>query len=242
MTMIASEAIGHVAHVLGAQAGNSVGQGLTELGIVNEAGEFLCAMHSWAWLVRPDAGLDLVASQNYATLPTDFAELVAFDATNSLVNGLVMTTHERLLSMRTNGIQVVSGNYFGAVVWAEGSDGVPVARLDLWPTPGGSESGALTVTYRRNWATLTDDNDTVRIPSFMHGLFLSIVRAIAAGYMEQDDASKAVRLAEIVAGPEFAAAKRRDVGTQMHYGKITGGAAQPSGYVTSWDYPVSDPS
>lgn len=242
MTMIASEAIGHIAHAFGGAKGNSVGQGLSEIGIVNEAGEFLFSMHSWAWLVRPDAALDLVASQAYATLPTDFAELVAFDATNSLVNGLTMTTHERLLSMRTNGIQVVSGNYFGAIVWAENTDGVPVARLDLWPTPAGSETGALTVTYRRGWANVSDDADTIRIPSFMHGLFLSIVRAVTLGYTDTEEGSKAARLAEVQLGPEYMAAKRRDAGTQIHYGRITGGAAQSGGFVTSWDYPVADPS
>ncbi len=181
MSMIAKEAIGHVAHVLHSQEGASVASQLTELGILNEAGEFLVSMHSWDWLVRPSAAMSTVASQSYVALPSNLASIVSIEATDSYNNAVQLTSLDHLLALRTDTSAAAGWLRYAAVLWAEDSSGIPQPRLELWPTPGTSESGVFSVIYRAGWTALTQDNDTIRIPSWMHGLYISIVRAIASG-------------------------------------------------------------
>jgi hypothetical protein len=239
MTMIATEALGHIEHATGLQG---LASPLTGLGILNEAGEFLVSMHSWDWLVRPSEALNTVASQSYIELPSDLAAIVSIEATDGLNNSVRLTSLDEILALRTDTNAVAGWVRFAAVLWAEGSDGVPAPRLELWPTPGSADTGVYTVIYRRGWATLSDDGDTIRIPSWMHGVYLSIVRAIAAGYEEHDEASKQQRLAEIQLGPEFMAAKQRDCSMQIDYGPIEGGAAQRREWPVSSDWPWVGPT
>ncbi len=239
MTLIASVALEHALH---ATALKGLSSPLTGLDVLNEAGEFLCSMASWDWLVRPSEAISTTAGQSYVALPSDCAAVVAVEATDGLNNAVQLTSLGRVLSLRTDQGVGVGWYRFAAVLWAEDSNGVPAPRLELWPTPNTSQTGVLTVIYRRNWATLTDDGDTVRIPGFMKGLYLSIVRAIALGYEDQDAASKAVRLAEIQAGPEFRAAINRDAEMQTDFGPLRGGAAQRPESPVSSDWPFVGPT
>lgn len=238
MTMIAEHALGHIRHALGGDPAAP----LTGLGILNEAGEFLVSMHRWGWLERPPATLDLVSGQAYVSLPSDFSELVAYDATNSLVNSLSMTTHQHLLELRTNQIQSTSWNFWASIVYAVGTNGVPAPRLEFWPTPSASDTGALTIIYRAGWTALSDDSDTIAMPSWMHSLYLACVRAFAKGYEESDAAPLEQWLALIEQGPQFRAAKLQDSATQTDFGTLEGGAAQLGGYTRSWDFAAGNPS
>jgi len=216
---------------------------LDGLTILNEAGEFLTSMQRWKWLERPPYLLNMVGGQDYVDFPPDFRELIAYDATQSLVNSLHMTGHASLLALRTNEIQVSSWNFWSSIVYYADDTvdrGIPTARLEFWPTPVSDDPGGLTIIYRAGWVPVTDDEGVIAVPVWCHTLFLHIARAIVRGYEEEDSGTTSQRLAEIMAGPLFSVAVDQDGAVQGDLGPLEGGAAQGQGVVRSWDYAVHD--
>jgi hypothetical protein len=116
-----------------------------------------------------------------------------------------------------------------------GVDAGPVrARLDLWPTPSQDEPDRLMVYYRRGWASLDRDGQLVPIPDWMETLYITLVRAFARGYERESEAGIEARVAQIKAGPVYAAAMLRDKEIQATMGPIRGGAA--TGVRTVYDH------
>jgi hypothetical protein len=164
-------------------------------------------------------------------LPDDFRQLIVDPIASESTRTLTMVTAQELLEIRSG----VSGSgfdtgYFGAILWntSTATNGAhPTPRLEIWPAPGDDVLGAFRIHYRADWVDLSDDADTVPLPSLfgMEFLYLQIVRAVALGYEEFDMASMQARLMEVRGGPEFAAAVRSDGSMQAGYGQMRGGAA-----------------
>ena len=182
---------------------------------------------------------------NSVALPLDFRSMKSISATDSLVNGLYLTTADELLRKRTNQIEVASSwNYYGTIVYAGAP---PAPLLEIWPSSTVNETDAFTMFYKAGWLRGTSDDATIYVPDWIDSLMISIVRAFALGYeegSEPDRPSMAQHLAEIAAGPLFMAAKRRDGNTQGFYGPLRGGAAQRQrhGYVPYLSTVVAAPS
>jgi hypothetical protein len=127
-----------------------------------------------------------------------------------------------------------------------GVDGGPVrARLDLWPTPSQDELDRVMVYYRRGWQSCDSDNALIPIPDWIESLYVALVRAYARGYERESEASLEQRIAEVKAGPQFAAAMLRDKEMVAHMGPLSGGAAQGSRsmYDHLWNFTtVNDPT
>ena len=164
-------------------------------------------------------------------LPSDFQTLVGYDATESLVNSLTLTTLEHLLQLRTNQIEVSTWNFWGCISYASGhlagqaddDDGYPTPILQIWPKPSANDFDALTFFYRAGWTKISDDNAELHIPEWVEMLYLQILREVALGYKEFDNATLSERLAIVAAGPIFATCVKRDGETQPDYGVIKGG-------------------
>ena len=241
MALSVRMALEHIRHTLDGK----LRAPLDGLSVLNEAGEFLTSMQPWKWLERQPVTLSLVGGQDYVDLPADFRELIAYNATESLVNSFHLTSHAELLNLRTNEITVTSWNFWGAInYYADASvdRNIPTPRIEFWPTPLANDSTGLTIIYRAGWVTLENDEDVIGIPSWMHTIFIQLLRAFARGYEEEDTGSLSLRIAEIQAGPLFSVAVDRDGAVQPDLGPLEGGAAQTHAAVRSWDYSVSNPS
>ena len=148
------------------------------------------------------------------------------------VNGnLVTLTHQRH-GTRGNSLSFdgdPNGDNSGSwttEVYATGIDQGPVrARLDLWPTPTQDELDRLMVYYRRGWQACESDNVLIPIPDWMETLYIPLVRAFARGYERESEAGLEPRIAQIKAGPVYAAAMLRDKEMVPQIGPMRGGAA-----------------
>lgn len=160
-------------------------------------------------------------------LPTDLRDIIHIASTSETgLYRLTLTTLQQILERRgSNAIITTPSMLYGAVVY-NGSPPVPI--LEVWPSPGSNETGALRIFYRSRWATLTADSGTsskIDIPDFVNDLYVWIARAYASGYERGDVASIHTRLEEIRRSPIFQYAKRSDGMIQPFNGKIRNGGA-----------------
>jgi hypothetical protein len=159
--------------------------------IVNDGVALFYGLHPWTW--RETAlSVDTVAAQRYVALPGDFAEL-ATDlqaATGSALLGyLVKSTLDDIVQFRATQLSGIAASMRYAVTWASSDDDeLPVARLELWPTP--SEAITISGIYRRQIRKLVDDGDVPDVPAHFHQLLKRVVRAHALDEDDQADAAE----------------------------------------------------
>lgn len=208
--------------------------------LVNLTGNWFTAVHQWKYLQRSSASLDFVVGQDYVALPADFKSIVSVE-TAGLTSGIDLTVLERVLELRKNSAGAT--NWFECAVEWDHSVAPPTPRLAIWPTPTAAQTGALTVYYRARWPEVTSDNDTLMVPWYAEGAFIQAVRAHAAGYEESNNATLEQRLAMVMAGPTWIAARKNDAQVQPDYGPIQNGIGQVPQTTYSWrDVRVPGPS
>lgn len=163
------------------------------------------------------------------------------------VSGAVVSLTSRVAGTQGNVTITDSGTtnatYTGMSGGVDG--GEPRARLEIWPDPGADDDAALTVYYRAGWETLDEDSHFISIPVWIQPLYIQLLRAFARGYEREDVSSLSQRCMEILAGPLFRAATRRDGMMQPEYGELRNGAAemeQAGFYPFRYFDPVADPS
>jgi hypothetical protein len=212
--------------------------------IVNRAGSLFVGLHPWQWLRRRSAQLDLVQGQTYLTLPSDFQTLTAIEWTNGLVNDFQPASLRSILSLRHQSRVPQNPTYYD-FSWLAPANGQMTQVLELSIVPGQSETGAVSIFYDATWAPKYEDSDHLVIAPVpgMEVLYLEVLRAVARGWEEDDDASMTARIAEIKAGPIFMAAARADGRTMPPMTLEGGGALQDLAYDNFFDTGqlVSDP-
>jgi len=196
-----------------------------------------------------DEDMDIAGTMELdsVALPADFAEVIGYNATDSLINSLEFVTLGELLKFKTQQIQVTSFNFYGAIIWPEMNTAgptVPFPILKIWPTPTTNDARGLTIFYRAGWVKITDDSDIVQIPPWVEAFFVQMAQAWARGFMEEDTASLTQRLLELDQSPLYASAIRRDGMLQPNYGPLRGGAVErmPQGINRFARSTVSGPS
>lgn len=197
--------------------------------LVNEAGQYLCAMHDWGWLERPAASLDFVANQTYVSLPSDFGKLVKAVMLNNL-SAIVYETSLTHIERLRGSTYVDPFVYYVAIAYPAQSGAttlVPNPRLEIWPTPGTSETGAMSAVYLAGWTVLSAMNHVAAIPLDMEPLLLQLVRAYGqaagrGGIMLQD------LLDRIEQGAMVNRLKSSYGGVQGTLGQMMGGAVASS--------------
>jgi hypothetical protein len=212
--------------------------------IINRAGSLFVGLHPWQWLKRRSAQLDLVQGQTYITLPADFASLISIQYTNGLVNQFQKASLAAILSLRHQARVPQNPTYYD-FSWLAPANAPMTQVIELSIIPGSNAVGAVTIAYEATWLPVSEDSTHLTIAPVpgMEVLFLEVLRAVAKGWEEDDDASMSARIAEIRVGPIFTAAARAD-GRSMPPGQMEGGGAlQDIGYDNFFenDALVADP-
>jgi hypothetical protein len=181
-----------------------------------------------------DTSTDITAKMELdsCALPSDLAEIVGYDATESLINSIEFVSLQRLLTLKTQEIQVTRYNFFAAIVWPEMNINtttgptVSVPILKIWPAPSANEASTFSLFYRAGWVDVDNSNDYIQIPEWMEALFIQLCITWVRGFKEEDEASLSRRLVEIEQSPLYAACIRRDGMIQPDYGPVRGGAVE----------------
>jgi hypothetical protein len=243
MTLLAGEALKIAEHALG----GAVDPVITGLRCLNETGEWLVSARPWIYLRGGMEALDLTLDQDYIDLPADFGAIVSMDRASGSSTQFFLLTVDELLELRQGSTLAGAGTIWGAVVYDHAditgtSDGVnynvtastaseirakkhPTARLDIYPTPTLSTTGALLLYYTRGWRGVEEDTDTIFVPSWLEGVYLRALRIWAKGYEEEDSFNKDQALQSLTMGMEWRAAVTRDSNIQTEMGVLRGGAA-----------------
>lgn len=232
-----SQLIGHVEHTLGGAVSPQLGGSLA---VVNAAGRHLFSMHPWASASRATASLGFSANQEWIPLPEDFGEIDTIAAVNGLERVVRTTTMSEIVRMRTINVTTGIWRFVVAVNWYLDGDNLVQPRLEIWPTPTADADSQLYLTYRARWVECTSDTVDARVPWFMESLLAELCRAFARGWEMEDQATLAARLADIQAGPVFAAAVKHDTGVQSNLGPMRGGLlSDPLGVVGYDSFPAA---
>lgn len=211
---------------------------LTALDILNDAGEYLCTMHSWKWLERGSATLDFVAGQDYVDLPDDFRDVISVVYSQSLSDRFEWVDQERMERVR-QGIEP-DWQYIGLIENVAPATGGPaVPRLALSPTPGGNITAALTIRYAAGWSQVGRDADVdttyLIVPEWCRSLMIRLCRIFAAALGEEDIAGLEERLEAIESSKYLDRLKERDGAVQPELGVLEGGAVYTGLRVTNWE-------
>jgi hypothetical protein len=167
------------------------------------------------------------------SLPTDLREIISIQsASTSNILWVALTSKDKIAQFRGANALTQSPALFYAAVAYQGTPPVPI--LEIWPSSGSNENGALRIFYRSRWTHLYADNAAINVPEFVESLYIWIARAYAAGYERGDVASVHKRLAEINQSAIFDAAKRSDGQVQPFHGRSRYGGA------TMWRQRTSD--
>ncbi len=238
MVLTIQDALGHIEDALGGPLVN-----LDPHDVLNEAGRVLLSLREWNWAKRPPTGLAFVAAQTWIALPADFGSIVSLTPANGLARAVQQTTSLEVQRYRSLLSMVPSYVYFVAVAHApEAVTGIPKPRLEVYPTPGANEAGALQLVYRARWVDLSEDqDDLVPVPDWIESLYVQLVRATAWGYLEND---MGMHLAKVINNPLWNAAGLRDSAQQHEHGALSGGALSMSDdgggeWPRTWSGPIS---
>lgn len=231
MSLSVHEALRHVGSTLG---DSDVETEVDPLEILNVAGVILFSMNEWSFLQQVQVSVDMVSGQDYMALPVDCKSVRHIQHANGLVASVMLVTLGELLERRTQSLGGTR-NFWAAVEWAPNTDGIPEARLGIWPTPSDDSAGIVEMYYDRAWVDIEDDVGYIPIPNHIKPLYVQILRAVARGYEEEDEGSLDVRLSGIRQGPVFLAAKRHDNRTQVEFGPLRNGVGDSgAGWGNPW--------
>lgn len=163
----------------------------------------------------------------YCVLPSDFG------SNGQIVNIAVTDTYQiasaasnaQIRDYRENGFTTLSVFYAPMFPTQTSTTAAPAAPLlEIFPTPTAASKGALMLTYRSGWVTLSDDDSVANIPTDYEYL----LRELCQGYAHKAFSGNEERLKAIRGSDDLADLKRRDGGVQAILGPIQGGAAMQS--------------
>jgi len=168
---------------------------------------------------------------NSVLLPSDCGEIISYDATESLVNSLVLVDSQELLHNRTRQVLIHSWNLRGMITQHISSalattPGKITRLLEIWPSVTTDDEDALTIFYRGDWVDIASDSDRIRIPDYVELLYIELCRRFAKGWEEEDVASLPERLEELTRSQLYMDVRSSDASIQPDYGEITGGAVE----------------
>lgn len=158
--------------------------GSTYAGVVNDALYHLATVRAWHWRTTA-LSLDLVASQSYVNLPTDFGELYALAGTaNTTLPTVHWTSLDRIAALRQQ--QGIAGSdLFVALSYAAqaSSTAAPTARLEVFPTPAANATAAITGFYLRVPPAMSGNTDVPDVPA----VYLPALKALCRAFAVSDE-------------------------------------------------------
>lgn len=181
-------------------------------------------------------------------LPSDYGgQLRATAATAGRTISLDLVSQADLLRLRALQTIPVVGSYVGSIFSAEDltTGGGPLQqRLEIWPYPEEADPNIFTATYSVAWRPRELDTDILSLPPWIEPLFTEVLRAVTAGYEDEESGGVVARINEVKGGSTFYDAARHDSLVQEGYGYVGGGAEQyghwPNGGWWGGQPPVAD--
>lgn len=221
MTLAVGVALDRIRRSLGGRPAGLV----SELDIVNRAGDYLYTMRPWHFLVSTAGTGDVVSGQDYVTIASDVGELIYGGAENALTSYWQPVTLEALVDARNSSLPVVTGYLYALESGANATTGQLEPRLAIYPTPTAADAGAMRFPYRRKWVVLTSDNGTINLPALgtVRTLFLELCAIFARGYEREIEGSLIGRLEGIRQTEFFRAAVREDAAQVRPVSGLRGG-------------------
>ncbi len=231
MALSVAEALTFVSHFAYGKSGPVLGKTC-----IKEALRELDVSHQWKFLHAPMTPLTLVLDQDYVTLPADFREFMAWEATEGLQGRFRLVDIGEILRRRANLTSSATQFFIGALEYVPSTapkGGAPTPRLAVWPTPASTLVDWITVVYRRSLPIpKLDDDDVLEFPDYMNSVFNRFLEAVVKGYAFDDAVQRGARpgrtmedrLAEVRKGPTFITAVARDGTQQTSMGHIRNGS------------------
>lgn len=168
--------------------------------------------------------------------PLNYSETIRFEDSNSLTGRVLMVSAAELLTYRTQEIPRSHYATWVAYTYAQADTGKePVPIFEIWPNPTTNTPDRYVLAYRGQHRTVTDGNDIIELPAYAQGAFLDMLTAVAKGYDNKPGAmSMGVLIAQVLAGPSFKSAIRRDGAGSRHRGVIKNTAYRKGGQQVSF--------
>jgi len=155
-------------------------------------------------------------------LPSDFdlQAIVGYSMTNGLTGTLEMTTPQGMLDLRSwPGLATVT-SFWGLVSYVRSSaGGVPLQRLELWPSTSSTEE-ELVLFYRGGWIAPASDTDALAIPNWLNALYIEVFKAFVMGSEEPEGGTVDQRVTALRGGALYADAIRRDAQVMADLGPL----------------------
>ena len=192
-------------------------KGLSPVALVNDAGARLVNMHGWTFLSRPPTTLTLTAGQSYVLLPSGFSGHIKLDYTDATQNHVCLTTMAEIQRLRTSTV-TSSFTLYCTYSWYVPTGEAPQQRLEIWPTPATTQTGALTLWYRVGWQDVSIELDAIPVPPYCRPLFTEIARSVAMGYHNPEEGTVDARLSRLRGGTTLSDAMAMDRSTQADAG------------------------
>ena len=219
-----------------------------ETHLVNQAGMHMFT-HPWNFRLSVPTTLDFAEDTAYVELPAAFDELVAYmfsDGTQYLNE----TTLQEII-LRRGATVSPWGRYWFAI--SQPHTGTSLAfdrpRMELYPTPAAATTtGAMTIIYRRSWATLDAAAEYPAIPTWAESLLIEYCRAFADSYHHEDFSTNANKLNDNISniedGPVFKRVLDKDGQLEADIGRHKGGMVYSrfSSGNAQWVNTIANPS
>lgn len=220
------------------EIGGKTDQRISEIDLVNRAGNHLFSMRGWKALQRY-VELPTVLNAQAADLPDDVGEILALQFRDGLVRSMQQTTMGAIMDARSLVTPALSGQHLWTLtnIDAVGMNGDPKLQIIVFPGFPETSPNGLALHYRAAWvpprAGGPDDQVICgpggRCPEWMGNLFAEILRAFAGGLERRSQGSTGERLALVQRGAVYEAALKRDVRQMRVRGNWGGSAAWASG-------------
>jgi len=154
--------------------------------VLNLAGEDLADARPWN-LLHTTVKVPAVAGQDFIAMPADFGELVSATIEGIGVGGVQLTAPEVLRKLRQRG-RTYTGWWFLAIDGSlpQTSPSVPaLVAAAIYPQPTEAASPVITLTYRRRWRELVEQNDESRTPNLPRQFHLALTLGCRVWAFEQ---------------------------------------------------------
>lgn len=183
-----------------------------------------------------NADIDGTITFPYCVLPSDFGEgeivgvtVGSNTLTKAMPRSLSVIRNMRQYQSLTTDWQV----YYAPVYAKQLSSSVAMADplLEIYPTPTAASKGALILTYKSGWMTMSDEDAVANVPAGYEYVLSRLVKGFAQEAITTDNSL----IMSVRGSAELLDLKRADGGTQANLGRIEGGAARRTG--RSWRAP-----
>lgn len=187
-----------------------------------------------------------VQANSAVILPANCNGQLNANSTYSNINEVFdLVSQQELVNLRAGYNLPTVGHYVGAVFVGMNlttAGGDPSYRLELYPKPAAANAKLLTLSYGYAWKAADVDTAQLRMPEWIEGLYIEVLRAVVHGYEMEEEANVVDRINQVRSSSTFMDAVYHDSLMQPSFGTLRGGAEMSGarGGYSFPDTPVAD--